>query len=51
MGKKDKVMMPTGMAGLTRYGEELKNEIKIKPKHFIYFITAVAIAEFILRFV
>ena len=51
MGKKDKVMMPTGMAGLTRYGDELKNEIKIKPKYLIIFVTAIVIAELILRFV
>ena len=51
MGKKDKIYMPTGMAGLTRYGEELKNEIKSKPKHLIIFIGALIIAELVLRFV
>jgi len=50
MGKKDKVRMPTGMAGLTRFNEELKEAIKIKPEHILYFAGAVIVIELILKF-
>jgi len=48
MGKKDKFRMPTGMAGLVRYGEESKEQIKLKPKHVIAFCIALVIIELIL---
>jgi preprotein translocase subunit Sec61beta len=48
MAKSDKVRMPTGMAGLMRYGEEAKDQIKVKPKHVITACIAVVIIEFIL---
>jgi len=51
MGKKDKFRMPTGMAGLVRYGEEAKEQIKVKPKHVIAFCIAVVILELLLRFI
>lgn len=50
MGKKDKFRMPSGMAGLVRYGEESKEQIKVKPKHVITFCIAVVIIELLLRF-
>jgi len=42
--------MPTGMAGLIRYGEESKDQIKVKPKHIIAFCVVVVILELILKF-
>jgi len=42
MAKKDKFRMPTGMAGLVRYGEDTKEQLKIKPKHVIAFCIVVA---------
>jgi preprotein translocase subunit Sec61beta len=48
MAKNDKVMMPTGMAGLMRYGEEAKDQIKVKPKYVIATCIAVVIIELIL---
>ena len=50
MGKKDKFRMPTGMAGLVRYGEESKEQIKVKPKHVIAFCIAIVIIELLLSF-
>lgn len=51
MAKKDKVMIPGGMAGLIRYGEEPKEAIKIKPEYVIAFSVVIIIIELILRFV
>jgi len=50
MVKKDKFRMPTGMAGLVRYGEELKDQIKVKPKHVVAFCIVIVVLELILRF-
>ena len=50
MGKKDKIRMPTGMAGLMRYEEEAKEAIKLKPKHVIAFSFGIVVVELILRF-
>ena len=50
MAKKDRFRMPSGMAGLVRYGEEAKEQIKVKPKHVIVFCIAVVIIELLLQF-
>ena len=50
MAKKDKVRMPVGMAGLMRYGEEAKDQIKVKPKYVIAVCIAVVIFELLLGF-
>lgn len=50
MAKKDKFRMPTGMAGLIRYGEESKDQIKVKPKHVVAFCIVIVVLELILRF-
>jgi preprotein translocase subunit Sec61beta len=50
MAKKDSFRMPTGMAGLVRYGEESKEQIKVKPKHVIVFCIVIVILELILKF-
>ncbi|MCX8178639.1 MAG: preprotein translocase subunit Sec61beta [Candidatus Aenigmarchaeota archaeon] len=50
MGKKDQTRMPSGMAGIMRYGEEPKETIKIKPEYVVYFTVAVITLQLILRF-
>lgn len=50
MAKKDKFRMPTGMAGLVRYGEDAKEQLKIKPKHVIAFCIVVVVLEVLLKF-
>jgi len=50
MAKNDKTRMPMGMAGLVRYGEEGKNQIKVKPKYVIAICVAVVILELIIGF-
>ena len=50
MVKKDRIRMPTGMAGLVRYGEEAKEQVKIKPKYVIAFCITIIILEVILKF-
>lgn len=50
MAKKDKFRMPTGMAGLVRYGEDAKEQLKIKPKHVIAFCVVVVVLEVLLKF-
>ena len=48
MGKQDKVRMPMGMAGLMRYGEAAKDQIKVKPKYVVAICITVVIFELIL---
>ena len=48
MGKKDRVRMPMGMAGLTRYGEGGKDQIKVKPKYVVAACVVIVIFELIL---
>ncbi len=48
MAKKDRVRMPVGMAGLVRYGEAAKDQIKVKPKYVVAICVAVVIFELIL---
>ena len=50
MAKRDRFRLPSGMAGLIRYGEESKEQIKIKPKYVIAFCVVIVILELILRF-
>ena len=50
MAKKDKTRLPSGMGGLMRYGEEVKETIKLKPEYVIYFALGVIVLEIILKF-
>ena len=50
MAKDKKTRMPSGMAGLVRYDEELKNAPKIKPKWIIVFALGLVTIELILKF-
>ncbi len=45
----DKVTMPTSGAGLTRYFDDYKSKIEIKPGHVIILIAVVLILEIILH--
>lgn len=50
MAKKgEKVYMPMGIGGLTRYSEEGKELIKIKPKHVVWFAVGVVALEIMLK--
>ena len=50
MAKKDSTRLPSGMGGLVRYGDEVKETFKIKPEHVIYFSLGVILLEIVLRF-
>lgn len=50
MGKDKQSRMPSGMAGLMRYNEELKNAPKIKPEWIIALAGGLIAVELILRF-
>lgn len=50
MAKKDRVRMPSGMAGIVRYDEEPKEAIKIKPEHVIAASLAIVMVELALKF-
>jgi len=46
---KDKINMPTSTAGLTRYFDDYKSKIEIKPGHVIILIVIVLILEIVLH--
>ncbi len=50
MAKKDRYRLPTGMAGLIRYGEETKEQLKVEPKHVIAVCIIIVIIELFLKF-
>ncbi|NCO97282.1 MAG: preprotein translocase subunit Sec61beta [Candidatus Aenigmarchaeota archaeon CG_4_10_14_0_8_um_filter_37_24] len=50
MAKDSKTRMPSGMAGLVRYDEELKEAPKLKPKWVIAFAGGLIVIEVILKF-
>jgi len=50
MAKDKKSRMPSGMAGLIRYDEELKDAPKIKPKWVIAFALVLITIEVVLKF-
>lgn len=45
----DKISMPSSMAGLTRYFDDYKSKIELKPEHVIALIIFVIIIEVILN--
>jgi len=45
----DKVQMPSSGAGLTRYFDEYKSKIELKPQHVVILIVLVIIIELILN--
>ncbi|MBD3155061.1 MAG: preprotein translocase subunit Sec61beta [Candidatus Aenigmarchaeota archaeon] len=50
MAKQKKTRMPSGMAGLTRYDEEIKEAPKLDPKWVIGFALGLVVIELILKF-
>ncbi len=49
MARDDRIMMPSSGAGLTRYFDEYKSKIELKPGHIIILIVVVIIIEVILH--
>ncbi len=45
----DKISMPSSMAGLTRYFDDYKSKIELKPEHVIVLIIVVILIEVILN--
>jgi preprotein translocase subunit Sec61beta len=45
----DKVSMPSTTAGITRYFDDYKSKIEIKPGHVIIMIVVVVILEIVLH--
>lgn len=45
----DKISMPSSMAGLTRYFDDYKSKIELKPEHVIVLIIVVILIEIILN--
>jgi preprotein translocase subunit Sec61beta len=45
----DRITMPSGMGGLTRYFDEYKSKISLKPGHVIILVIAVIIILIILN--
>jgi len=48
MAKNNKVNMPSGQGGLTRYFDEYKSNIQLKPGHIIVLVILVIIIEIFL---
>ena len=49
MARDNKVNMPSSGAGLTRYFEDYKSKIELKPGHVIILIAIVIVIEVILH--
>jgi preprotein translocase subunit Sec61beta len=45
----DKIQMPSSGAGLTRYFDDYKSKIELKPEHVIVLIVVVIILEILLN--
>lgn len=46
---KEKVSMPSGGGGITRYFDDYKSKFAIKPGHVLFFIIVVVIFQIILH--
>lgn len=46
----EKIRMPASFGGLTRYFEDYKSKIELKPEHVIFLIVLVIVAEVAIRF-
>lgn len=49
MARDNRVSLPSSGAGLTRYFDEYKSKIEIKPGHVIIIVAVVLIIELILH--
>lgn len=45
----DKISMPSSGAGLTRYFDDYKSKIELKPEHVIILIVVIIIVEILLN--
>ncbi len=45
----DKIQMPVSTAGLTRYFDDYKSKIELKPEHVIALIVIVILVEILLN--
>lgn len=45
----DKISMPSSMAGLTRYFDDYKSKLELKPEHVIVLIILVILIEILLN--
>jgi len=50
MAKQKKTRMPSGMAGLMRYDEEIREAPKLDPKWIIGFSVGLVVVELVLKF-
>ncbi len=49
MARDNKIQMPSSGAGLTRYFDDYKSKIELKPGHVIILIAVVIVIEVILH--
>ena len=49
MAQPNKIQMPSGMGGLTRYFDDYKSNITIKPGHVIVLIVVIAVLMILLH--
>ncbi len=49
MSRQDKITMPTSTAGITRYFDDYKSKVAIKPGHVIIMVIVVIIVEILLH--
>jgi len=45
----DKISMPSSMAGITRYFDDYKSKIELKPEHVVALIILVIVIEILLN--
>lgn len=50
MARDDKISMPTSGAGITRYFDDYKSKIELKPAHVIILAVLIIIIEILLKF-
>lgn len=51
MASDNKINMPAGFGGLTRFSEEYPSIFNLKPMHVIFFIALIIIFRVSLRFI
>jgi len=49
MSSNDKIQMPSSGAGLTRFFDDYKSKIELKPEHVIALVVAVILIEIVLN--
>lgn len=49
MGRKDKIIMPSSTAGITRYFDDYRSKIEFHPKYIILLVIVVILIEVFLH--